>query len=34
MKHVIENMGEIIVILAFGFMILRFFVWLGTQVLL
>lgn len=34
MKQVIENMGEIIVILVFGLMILRFFVWLGTQVLL
>ena len=34
MKNIVTTMGEIIIILTFGVMILRFFFWLGTQVLL
>lgn len=34
MKQVISVMGDIIVILAFGFMLVRLFVWLGTQIML
>lgn len=33
MKQIITVMGEMIIILAFGFMVLRLFVWLGTMVL-
>lgn len=33
MKQVISDMGEMIIIIAFGFMVLRLFLWMGTQVL-
>lgn len=34
MKQIVDVMGELIIILAFGAMLLRFFIWMGTQVLL